>query len=175
MHAPTTGAHSAHLNLLELKINGSTLWPSHGDGADICLEQAHALLTALATGFRATDDDNLSLSGLNEDILACATEGVRTLVALAQFNRDADQMQHRAAPQDDPVAHFWTAYDAYNSGQSLEPKFLAAVRELDRWSPPTPPDFVRKFLAVYVDRASPNAARSATIYEQAEALLGGRG
>lgn len=93
-------------DLTELRISG--MWPfaTYADTVDNSLSQAHAMLALIEAGFRAEHDlqhipagENIEVfRTLNHTIMADALDGVQSLVALAQYCREMDASERRAAP-----------------------------------------------------------------------------
>ena len=80
-------------DILNLRVNGTTPFLSHGDGVNDRLREARALLLLLESAFRtAHDARNIvevdTINNLNPVIVADAIEGIATLLALGQFHED---------------------------------------------------------------------------------------
>lgn len=92
----TTGAPSASAErpLHKLTVNAANPFYSHRDGIGERLSEASALLTILASCHRDAHayrnvsevQVEISLTSMNDEIVASALEGVGTLIALAQHH-----------------------------------------------------------------------------------------
>ncbi|WP_010339560.1 hypothetical protein [Sphingobium yanoikuyae] len=71
----------------------------------------------------------------------------------------------------DPVDRYWAATDAVNANRLGEDAYVQAINDLDRWEPPTPRDFLRKFIAQYHDGGCPTEDDRIAMITQAERLL----
>lgn len=79
-------------SLSALKINGTTPFWSHGDGAYQRLSEAHAILTLLRGAHNVCEDAGETVAdafaNIRHEIKGCALEGIGTLIALVQYHLD---------------------------------------------------------------------------------------
>ncbi|WP_314712917.1 hypothetical protein [Sphingobium yanoikuyae] len=71
----------------------------------------------------------------------------------------------------DPVDRYWAATEAVNHHRMDEDDYIEVIHDLDRWEPPTPRDFLRKYLAQHDDGGCPTAERREIMIAQAKKLL----
>lgn len=76
------------------------------------------------------------------------------------------------APAHDPVSAYWAAYKAINTGRMSEEDYCLAVDNLDFSEPQTERDFIRKFLAMFVDLSAPSDERLELLIEQGRRMVG---
>ena len=86
------------VTLANTNVNGTTPFWSPEDGANDRLNEAHALLTVMARGYRAAQDAGGAVAdefGLQRhQVTAAALEGIATLIALA-MHQTAAALEHR--------------------------------------------------------------------------------
>jgi hypothetical protein len=78
-----------------LRVNGMSPFWSAGDCAISNLQEAHAILTVMASAYRESNGEGVHT--MNPDILAAALEGAASLVALGLHHRsvaEAEEARH---------------------------------------------------------------------------------
>ena len=78
-------------SLEALRMNGMSPFWSQADCASTQLNEAHALLTVMASAFNESGTEGVN--AMNHAIIAAALDGIASLVALAQHHADCTQAQ----------------------------------------------------------------------------------
>ena len=85
----------------DVRVNGITPFMGPSEDLPARFEEAHALLTFMASAYRVCDEAGLekadALHNLNSDVKAKALEGIATLLALGLHHQEAGEAERRAA------------------------------------------------------------------------------
>jgi hypothetical protein len=69
-----------------------------------------------------------------------------------------------------PLARYWLAHVAYNSGEMQDAEYDEALSGLIDWRPITAQDFLDKFLAMFCDAGWPTEETFAAVYREAQSV-----